>query len=161
MESTTYTYTLAFIKYQQDILMLNRIKPPWLGLWNGLGGKIQANESPMASIIRELEEEMGITFSPLDIMDKGVLTWNDFEANGQGIHMFVIELKKPLSQTFPRMTDEGILDLKSFEWIMDEMNYGVAPNIPYFLPVLFESGRHHIHCIFENDTLKEVEISPL
>lgn len=161
MKEAIYDYTLAFIKYQNHFLMLNRIKSPWLGLWNGLGGKIQPNEFPKASIIRELKEEMGISFHADDVLDKGVLTWNDFEANGQGIHMFVIELKKPLNQTFPRMTDEGILDMKTFDWIMDDMNYGIAPNIPYFLPTLLESGRYHIHCIFKDETLVEVDIQPL
>lgn len=156
-----YTYTLAFIKYQDKVLMLNRIKTPWQGLWNGLGGKIEKGETPKASMIRELKEEMGVTFFEHEVIDKGVLTWNQFDAKGQGIHLFVVELNKPLTHSFPIKTDEGILDMKPYKWIIDETNLGVAPNIPYFLPYLFEHHRHHFHCVFEQDRLKKVEVIPL
>lgn len=41
-----YKYTLCFIKKGCQLLMLNRDSAPTKGLWNGVGGKIEANESP-------------------------------------------------------------------------------------------------------------------
>ena len=156
-----YTYTLAFVMYNNHILMLNRHKAPWLGLWNGLGGKLINGETPKASIQRELHEEMGVFFDEHEIIDKGYLTWNTFEAHGQGIHLFVVELHEPLQMKFPKMTDEGILDMKTYDWIIDERNYGVAPNIKFFLEALLKKGRIHVHCVFEEDTLKHVDITSI
>ncbi len=153
-----YTYTLAFVVYQSNILMLNRHKSPWLGLWNGLGGKIIKGETPKASIQRELHEEMGVFFDDEAIIDKGYLTWNTFEAHGQGIHLFVVHIDKPLQISFPKQTDEGILDMKSYDWVMDKSNYGVAPNIKFFLEALLKKGRIHAHCVFEDDMLKQVDL---
>lgn len=156
-----YTYTLAFVLYKSNILMLNRHKSPWLGLWNGLGGKIIQGETPKASIQRELHEEMGVFFDEEKIIDKGYLTWNMFEAQGQGIHLFVVQIDKPLEINFPKQTEEGILDMKSYDWVMDKNNYGVAPNIKFFLEALLKKGRIHAHCVFEEDTLKHVELTSI
>ncbi|WP_317951282.1 NUDIX domain-containing protein, partial [Rossellomorea marisflavi] len=49
-----YKYTLCFIQRNDEILMLNRDKPPVLGLWNGVGGKVADGETPTACILREI-----------------------------------------------------------------------------------------------------------
>ncbi|MGB1097430.1 MAG: NUDIX domain-containing protein, partial [Acholeplasmataceae bacterium] len=79
-----YTYTLVFINIASHIVMINRNKAPWMGMWNGLGGKIQEDETPKQSIKREIQEELGVHISLHDILERGILTWNTFEADGQG-----------------------------------------------------------------------------
>ena len=46
-------YTLCFIKRDNEFLMLNRIKAPNMGLWNGVGGKLELNEDKFQGIKRE------------------------------------------------------------------------------------------------------------
>ena len=58
-----FTYTLGFIKYKNQILMINRKKKPWLGCWNGLGGKLKDHEDQKSSLKRELQEETGLIIS--------------------------------------------------------------------------------------------------
>ncbi len=48
-----YKYTICFIKKGKKILLLNRNKKPNMGMWNGVGGKIEDNETPYEGIIRE------------------------------------------------------------------------------------------------------------
>lgn len=152
-----YTYTLAFIVYQDQILLVNRKKKPWLGAWNGLGGKIKEDEHPLDSLIRELYEEMGHRFKKEDITYKGTLTWNSFDAHGQGLYLYVIRLDQPLDIKIPQVTDEGILDIKKVDWIMDPLNMGIAHNIPYVLPLILESSTcYHFHCIFQDKQLISV-----
>lgn len=55
-----FNQTLCFIRKDDEILMLNREKAPLQGLWNGVGGKMEENETPMACILREIEEETGL-----------------------------------------------------------------------------------------------------
>lgn len=152
-----YTYTLAFITNHDQILMVNRKKKPWQGCWNGLGGKLTSGESPLQGILRELWEETGQMFKKEDVKDCGIMTWNTFDAHGQGLHLFLIDGNKYPKITTPLATDEGILDWKSLDWIIDPKNYGVAHNIRYFLPTMMnDQTRHHFHCTFENDVLISV-----
>ena len=48
-------FTICFIKQGNNILLLNREKPTWMGNWNGVGGKIHARESPKQCILREIK----------------------------------------------------------------------------------------------------------
>lgn len=154
-----YTYTLVFINIKSNIVMINRNKTPWMGMWNGLGGKIKEGETPLQSIQREIQEELGVHISFHNILERGILTWNTFEADGQGIHLFYVELDQ-LDCAFPIQMDEGIIDLKHIDWITHLNNKGVAPNIKYFLPQLI-SSKIHVHCHFENEQLEEVVVKPL
>jgi 8-oxo-dGTP diphosphatase len=40
---------------------MNREFPPWMGCWNGIGGKLEPDESPLESMKREIIEETNIT----------------------------------------------------------------------------------------------------
>jgi 8-oxo-dGTP diphosphatase len=152
-----YTYTLGFIKRKDEILLVNREKKPWKGSWNGVGGKLISNETIESCIIREIEEETGIKVLPNQIEDKGYLTWNSFDAMGQGLHIFLITLPDDYQYLTPISTKEGILDWKKINWINDFENYGVADNIPYFLPtVLSKKDRYHYHCTFNDKVLVSV-----
>ena len=46
---------------EQNILMCLRAKDPYKGLYNLVGGKIEAGEAGLESAYRELKEETGIT----------------------------------------------------------------------------------------------------
>lgn len=81
--------TLVYVQDGGATLMLHRIKKQddiHAGKWNGLGGKVEAGESPEACAIREVEEESGLRLrNPLL---KGVLTFPDF-AKGEDWYAFV------------------------------------------------------------------------
>ena len=152
-----YAYTLAFIQKENHILMINREKKPWKGCWNGLGGKLHAHENPKTSVIRELFEETKYTITVDQIKDCGYLTWNTFDANGQGLYLYLIDGNNLDNLQTPLSTDEGILDWKEITWIIDPANFGVAHNIKHFLPFMLTSNeRYHYHCHFEEETLVSV-----
>lgn len=145
-----YNYTLAFLKRKDEILLINRNKSPWMGSWNGVGGKINVNETPLDCIKREIFEETNIDIPISAIQYKGYLTWESFEALGNGLYLFLVDLDDDFDYTVPVKTLEGILDFKKIEWINSFDNEGIAKNIPYFLPyVLKDSKNYHYHCKFD------------
>jgi len=137
--------------------MLNRNKKPWMGSWNGVGGKIQSGEEPIDGMIREIKEETDIDVHESFVFPKGVLTWDHFDALGNGLHIYVIELADDFVYETPRKTEEGILEWKDIDWIIDFGNSGIADNIPYFLPiVLTDAINYHYHCTFQGKILESV-----
>lgn len=55
-----YTCIIVIDKQKKNALFCKRVKPPFANLLNFVGGKIEKNESPLASAYRELQEETGI-----------------------------------------------------------------------------------------------------
>jgi 8-oxo-dGTP pyrophosphatase MutT (NUDIX family) len=70
------SYTICFCCYQQQVLMLYRTFPPHAQFWNGLGGKIEAGETPLVSVQREMQEEAGIDLGKApSLFFAGIITW--------------------------------------------------------------------------------------
>ena len=156
----SYKYTLAFIKRNDQILMMNRLKSPWMGMWNGIGGKRQENETPLECIMREILEETGIKVEASQVKDKGILTWNDeFKAYDNGMHIFYVELPSNFILETPISTDEGILEWKTPSWLCDIENLGVSYNIRYFLDnLLNDDQRYHYINTFKGNQLVDVKV---
>lgn len=147
------TYTLCFIKQESRLLLLNREFGPWMGCWNGIGGKIEKGEHPRASALREIKEEASIEH--VGVAFKGILTWSTKEgAEFGGLYLYDAELPADVPYITPVLTDEGILDWKEIGWIMHEANMGVAANLPYLLThMLHPKSCSHIHGFFDGNRL--------
>ncbi|AXK18635.1 DNA mismatch repair protein MutT [Bacillus toyonensis] len=128
-----HKHTLCFIKRNEEILMLNREYDPVKGLWNGVGGKIEPGETPLASAIREIKEETDIDVKQNQIQFKGIVKWEDFSYSG-GMYVYVVELQNEVTYDTPKKVSEGILDWKSVSWILSDYNYGVGEMLPKLLP---------------------------
>lgn len=128
-----YEYTLCFIKRKEEILMLNREYDPVKGLWNGVGGKIEAGETPLENAIREIKEETYIDVKQNQIQFKGIIKWEDSSYSG-GMYVYVVELPHEFTYDTPKKVSEGILDWKSVSWILSDYNYGVGEMLPKLLP---------------------------
>ncbi|MBC1738161.1 NUDIX hydrolase [Listeria seeligeri] len=128
-----YQYTLCFIERADEILLLNRQKAPWMGSWNGVGGKIEQGESLLHSIKREITEETGIPANAYQIRDIGVMKWFVSGENLGGMHLFIAKLPEDYLYPTPKATEEGILDFKKKTWILNPENTGIVNNLPYIL----------------------------
>lgn len=139
--------------------MLNREKAPWKGSWNGVGGKIAQEETPLFSTAREIKEETGLTITSPDF--KGIVTWViDGDYKG-GMYLYAAELSSGEHYPTPKKTREGILDWKSVDWLVDKENTGVAGTVPKFLmKMLKEDECFEYQCIFQGDILTDCITRP-
>ena len=110
--------TLCYIRDSGKTLMLHRNKRDddmHEGFYVGLGGKFQPGESPEECVIREVQEESGLTIKP---EFKGILTFANEERSFNG-------KKRPDYYVFVYTSSEYSGNMKSgregeLEWILDE-----------------------------------------
>lgn len=150
-------YTLGLIRQGTRMLLLNRQRSPWMGCWNGVGGKLEPGELPEASMRRELLEETGIGPESVQLSFRGLVTWSTAEGESfGGMYLYLGELAETHKRAFPQLTDEGILDWKEIDWILDPRNQGVASNVPLFLRRIAADRERHcfnFHSIFDDHLL--------
>ncbi|WP_199621275.1 NUDIX hydrolase [Paenibacillus alkalitolerans] len=145
-------YTICYIKQADKILLLNREYPSWMGVWNGVGGKLEPNETARESILREVTEETGIVLDSIQF--KGIGTWY---INGKvigGMYTYFAELPPDFLYETPIKTTEGILDWKDIQWILHPENRGVVNNIPRSIErIIHEPACFEHRCFYEDGRL--------
>lgn len=135
---TILKYTLVFVKCEDEILLINREKPSWMGRWNGIGGHIEPGETPDEGARRELWEETGIKLDNLMCLaEVGWIISDDLTTLG-GMYCYLGELDPKYKIKTPIKTEEGIVDWKKIDWILDKENTGIPDNIPTFLPPMLQ-----------------------
>lgn len=72
----------ALIERDKRLLLLQRAKAPFAGCWNLPAGYVEADESPIQAVIREVYEEVGLQAEVTDLID--VYFFND-DPRGNGI----------------------------------------------------------------------------
>ncbi|MGB1263114.1 MAG: NUDIX hydrolase [Cognaticolwellia sp.] len=60
-----YVTGFLFSKDAKSLVLIKKISPAWQqGLFNGIGGKIEANETSIDAMVREFFEETGVKTQP-------------------------------------------------------------------------------------------------
>jgi len=65
--NNVYNCIVVFNKARDAVLFCKRVKDPYKGLYNFVGGKVEPGEDSEAAAYRELEEETGITRRQIQI----------------------------------------------------------------------------------------------
>jgi 8-oxo-dGTP diphosphatase len=152
-------YTIGFIKRGSEILLLNREKSSWMGSWNGVGGKLEQDETPQDCIIREIREETGIIVE--EVTFKGTVTWDVDNHYYNGMYAFVVEVPDTYEFKTPIKTDEGILDWKKIDWIFHPENTGIA-NLQYFLAEMLNGDQiFDYHFVYQGNHVESFKKKPL
>ena len=132
---TTGLYNLSFVLNDQKILFLERNKEPNKAKLNGLGGKLENQESASQSMLRELKEEAGIT--ALNYRLAALLRCSSNIPFAD--YMIFCFLVTDFEGKICPQTAEGRLS-----WInkseITTKNHAIVDNIAYFLPKILENS---------------------
>ena len=90
----------------EQLLML-RAKPPNLGVWSPIGGKLETagGESPFECAARETREETGLEVSPADMHLFAMIAEKAYEGESHWL-LFLFRCRKPIP-ALPREIAEG------------------------------------------------------
>ena len=73
--------TLSLLKKDNEILLAMKKRGFGEGKYNGVGGKIEAGETPTKAMIRETEEEISVT--PTEYEEVGIIEFDEFYKGGK------------------------------------------------------------------------------
>ena len=142
-----YTPILATLGYvlspdRRRVLMIHRNlrdDDHQLGKYNGLGGKLEANEDVVAGMRREIREEAGIEC--LDLSLRGTISWPGFGKGGEDWFGFLFVVTR-FSGTPLERNPEGTLAWVKIEAV-EELPLWEGDRS--FLPLLFDADPRPFH----------------
>jgi 8-oxo-dGTP diphosphatase len=142
-----YTPILATLGYvfspdRQRVLMIHRntrADDAHFGKYNGLGGKLDANEDVIAGLKREIREEAGIECEAIGLA--GTISWPGFGKKGEDWFGFIFRVEGFTGTPLPA-NDEGTL-----EWVEIDrvLTLPLWEGDRYFLPLIFDPAAPQFH----------------
>ena len=144
--------TLAYVwdRTADTVLLVHRNARPddeHLGKYNGLGGKLEADEDVVTSVRRELREEATIELTTFVL--RGTISWPGFGANGEDWLGFVF-LVDGWSGQVPAANDEGSLSWVPRHRLLQACHDDPAVRSAAALP-MWEGDRYFLPMVFDED----------
>lgn len=130
MNRERYVLGFLFNEDMTQVLLQIKNRPMWQkGSVNGIGGKIEDNESIDDAMRRECQEETGLT----------IHDWNETRLTimGAGYLIYVYSYCTHLIKDVEQMTDETV-----FEWEVDSINdLNLVQGVSWMIPLLIEMNK--------------------
>jgi len=109
--SAALPYKIAVLVFLENAagqhLLLLRAKPPNLGVWSPIGGKLETatGESPFECAVRETREETGLEISTADLHLFAIIAEKAYEGQSHWL-MFLFRCRRPIA-SLPADIHEG------------------------------------------------------
>ena len=131
-----FVVIFLFTKDYKKVLMVKRNKKPYKNCWNGIGGKIENEETKEQATIRECYEETKIKLSNPKLFITYLYPETNEMNKGTELNVFydfVDEIKVEANE-------EGIYEWKNVEFALDFNNKELAgfANISQFIKEIFD-----------------------
>ncbi len=138
-----YTPILATLGYilsldGKRVLLVHRIRrndDAHLGKYNGLGGKLEANEDIVSGMRREIREESGLECESLRL--RGTISWPGFGPGGEDWFGFLFVIDRFQGTPWTENSD-GPLEWIEIDHVLD---LPLWEGDRYFLPLVFHEPR--------------------
>jgi 8-oxo-dGTP diphosphatase len=142
-----YTPILATLGYVlspdgKRVLLVHRNRRPedaHYGKYNGLGGKLHADEDVVKCICREIHEEAGLSCTSLAL--RGTISWPGFGEQGEDWFGFIFRVDQWSGEPFRENADGEL------EWVdlllLNQLSMWEGDR--HFLPLVFERTPAQFH----------------
>jgi 8-oxo-dGTP diphosphatase len=144
------TLVYVYDTSQDAVLLVHRIARPddeQLGMWNGLGGKVHADEDVVTSVQRELGEEANIAATQLVL--RGTISWPGFGPNNEDWFGFIF-LTTAWTGHIPDRNEEGPLSWCSRTQVLaacdENPDVRAASGLRFF-----DGDRFFVPLVFDDD----------
>ena len=118
------SYVVGFLREDDMILLIEKKRPDWqAGKLNGIGGKIEASETPLAAMVREFKEETGLRIQ--EWSKSAIMQGPDWI-----VHVFYAYGRIFNAKT---ITDESVVIVDK-----DRLPNRVLPNLHWLIPLSFD-----------------------
>ncbi len=135
---------LCFVVRDGNILLIHKKRGLGAGKINGPGGRIEPNETPLQSAIRELQEEIGVT--PTGLEHIGILRFQFLD--GYRLHVTVFHATDCTGKLIE--TDEAV----PFWQPISHIPYSkMWQDDPYWLPLLIAKQKFTGNFVFDHEQL--------
>lgn len=126
-----YVVGLMFNPDKGQVVLICKARPEWqMGRLNGVGGKIEPNESPLEAMVREFEEETGVKTVQNDWLPGLILRI----PNGY-VYFFRAYSPYYVSQV-KTVTDEMVIPAK----VCDINRLSTIDNLKWIIPMLYQQN---------------------
>lgn len=131
-----FVVIFLFTRDYKKVLMVKRKKTPYKECWNGIGGKIEKDETEVQATIRECYEETGIKLSNPQLF----ITYIYPETNEMNKGTNLSVLYDSIEEVSINANEEGIYEWKDVSFAMDFNNRELAgfANISQFIKEIFD-----------------------
>ena len=118
------------------VYLIEKNKPEWQkGHLNGIGGKVEKDETPHQAMVREFREEAGLHVASVRWKYRGDM----YFPNGAKVHLFTSLLRedeRPFTAEVEIVRPIRLVDLKSMKTI---------PNLKWIIPMLLDDDLEGLH----------------
>jgi 8-oxo-dGTP diphosphatase len=144
--------TLGYVwdRARDNVLLVHRTAradDEHLGMYNGLGGKVERDEDVVSGMCRELREEAGIDVRSLRL--RGTVSWPGFGANGEDWIGFLFVIEEWSGQP-PAANPEGDLHWVPLRRILSACSADPERRAEAALP-MWEGDRSFLPMVFDDD----------
>lgn len=148
--ASPYTPIVGTLGYVWDrdadaVLLVHRVgrdHDEQFGKFNGLGGKLEADEDVAAGMRRELREEACIEVTSMRL--RGTISWPGFGPNGEDWLGFVFVVEGWTGDV-PDHNDEGPLQWVPLTQVLDPTALPMWEGDRWFLPLVFDDDPRPLH----------------
>ena len=144
--------TLVYLldRNTKSVLLIKRDARPsddHYGKFNGLGGKLEIDESVVASACREIEEEAGVALTSLLL--RGTVSWSNFGPNREEWLGFIF-LSDAWDGDVLSSNEEGSLVWVELDRLLKACDTDPVVRASADLP-MWEGDRHFVPLVFDDD----------